>query len=117
VIPAVALLRPQQMVGENEMSTDPAHRRRNVAAVRAMAAMIVMIFVFSTLMALYQDGDAPGWAVLLSLLVLVGLGVAVFLLQRVDHAARERSGTSARVENPADPRPSRSLPGRDDDGR
>ena len=116
VIPAVALLRPQQMVAENEMSTDPAHRRRNVAAVRAMAAMIVMIFVFSILMVRYQHGAVPGWAVLLSLLVLVGLAVAVVLLQRVDHEARARSGTSARVENPADPRPRRLRPARDEDG-
>ncbi|AXK46245.1 hypothetical protein [Brachybacterium saurashtrense] len=116
VIPVVALLRPLQMVAENEMSMDIVHRRRNVAAVRAMAATIVMIFVFSTLMALYQNGQAPGWAALLSLLVLAGLVVAVFFLQRVDHEARARSGTSARVGNPADPRPPRLRPGGDDDG-
>ena len=116
VIPAVALLRPQQMIGENQMSTDPAHRRRNVAAVRLMAALIVMVFVFSILMARYQDDDAPGWAVLLSLVVLVGLVVAVFVLQRVDHRARARSGTSAKVENPADPRPQTLRPDQDDDG-
>lgn len=116
VIPAVALLRPQQMISENEMSTDPAYRRRNIAAVRVLAALIVMIFVFSILMARYQDDDAPGWAVLLSLIVLIGLVVAMFLLQRVDHAARARSGTSARVENPADPRPRPQPSEQDDDG-
>lgn len=105
VIPWVALFRPRVMIGENEMSTDPADRRKNVLAVRLMAGMIVMIFVVSILIVLAENGQVPGWTVPVSVAVLVGLTAGTYLLQRVDHKARERSGTSALVPSPFDPPP------------
>lgn len=105
VIPAVAIFRPDVMIGENELDTSPEDRRNNTTAVRLMAGVIVMIFVVSILIVLAGNGEVPGWTVPVSVAVLVGLTAGTFVLQRVDHKARARSGTSARVRSPFDPRP------------
>lgn len=105
VIPLVALLLPRLMIDENEMSTSPEDRRRNIAAVRVFAALIVMIFVFAFLMTAYERGSVPGWAPFLAVGVLVVLTGVILKLQRVDHARRARSGTAARFRNPEDPPP------------
>ena len=105
VIPAVAIFRPDVMIGENELDTAPEHRRNNIWSVRLLAALIVMIFVLSICLGLYSQDELPGWPAVVSLLVLVGLLVAVWAMQRVDHKARARSGTSARVRSPFDPKP------------
>lgn len=105
VLPVTALFLPGVMVADNELSTRPADRRRNVASVRLLSLLILMIFVFSALIAGAEPGELRFGLAMAALAVLVVLTVAILRTQRVDHEARRRSGHSARVPNPYDPPP------------
>lgn len=105
VLPVTALFIPGVMVADNELSSKPADRRRNVASVRLLSLLILMIFVFSALIAGAEPGELRFGLAMAALAVLIVLTVAILRTQRVDHEARRRSGHSARVPNPYDPPP------------
>lgn len=110
VMPIVAFFMPQVMIGDNDMSTAPEHRRQNIAAVRALALLIVLIFVFSILITDADPDDGRFWVAMAVLLVMVVLTWYIWRTQRVDHARRRAHGTWARIPGPQDPpaRPDRT---------
>lgn len=82
IMPLLTLFRPEQLVGENGLSTNRADRRRNVAAMRLMSLLVILIFVFAILIADADAGEPRfAWA-MVTLAVLVGLTVAIVRLQR-----------------------------------
>lgn len=100
VMPFVAIFHPQVMIGDNDMSTAPEHRRQNIAAVRALALLAPLIFVFSILITGADTGDVRFWAAMVTLLVLAVLTWYIWHTQRVDHARRRTHGTQALVPGP-----------------
>ena len=104
----VAFFMPQVLIRDNDMSTAPEHRRQNIAAVRALTLLIVLIFVFSLLITDADTHDARFWAAMAVLLAIVALTWYVWRTQRVDHARRRVQGTQARAPGPQPPaRPDR----------
>ncbi|WP_157975618.1 hypothetical protein [Brachybacterium sp. YJGR34] len=105
VMPSIALFRPGLLFGANDLSTEPAYRRANIASVRALSALLVGTFVFAALMATSDPGDARRWWAMAVLLVVALLTAFVWRTQRVDHARRAESGTQSLIPGPHDPRP------------
>lgn len=116
VMPITAVFMPQVMVGDNDMSTAPEHRRQNIAAVRALSLLIVLIFVFSILITNAEPDEARFWIAMAVLLVMAALTWYIWRTQKVDHARRRAHGTSARAPGPEELTTRTSRPSRPPDG-
>lgn len=82
VFPGMAVLFPQEVVGENDLSTRPEDLRRNIAAVRALSLLVVLIFVFSWLIVDARVGEGRFWLAMATLAAMAVLTVLIVRWQR-----------------------------------
>lgn len=82
VFPGMAVLFPQEVVGENDLSTRPEDLRRNIAAVRALSLLVILIFVFSWLIVDARVGEGRFWLAMATLAVMVVLTILIVRWQQ-----------------------------------
>ncbi|WP_010532896.1 hypothetical protein [Brachybacterium squillarum] len=69
-------------MGENNLSTRPEDLRRNIAAVRALPLLVILIFVFSWLIVDARVGEGRFWLAMATLAVMVVLTVLIVRWQQ-----------------------------------
>lgn len=107
IFPWLAFFRPDQAIRDNMLTRDPQHRRRNIAVSRVISLLLILIFLIPGLMNWGRMYDTQWWVGAALIPVAVGLGLYVYLSQRVDHERRRRWFMQAPVPSPNDPRPRR----------
>lgn len=110
VLPWLTFFRPDQAIRDNMLSRDPQHRRRNIAVMRALSVLLVLVFLIPGLMNWGRMYDTQWWIGAALIPFAAGLLLYVYLRQRVDHKRRRRWFMQAPVPSPSDPRPPRHEP-------
>ncbi|WP_377803628.1 hypothetical protein [Brachybacterium sp. GCM10030268] len=100
ILPLTAAFLPHIAIGDNALSTKPEDHRRNVRAIRALAALIPLVFVFAVLMTNAEAGSVRWWAAMATVVVMVALAVYIRRTQRVDHARRRSPAWGSAAPDP-----------------
>ena len=82
VSPVTAALAPRQYIRDNGMSLIESHREGNTVAVRALAALLCLVFIAAALLTWPSTGSPAWWGGVLVLAAIAALGVVVARSQR-----------------------------------